>query len=81
MPSVLASSATVDDEVPGHAEQPRSCGRGGKHVGMPPRPQQRLLDDVLRCQRVAADLREHIREQRGTVLAVQAAYEHLFAGR
>jgi hypothetical protein len=62
-PSTTSRRATV--------KKPRSRVLAGQRLGMPPRPQQRLLHDVLGLVAVAAEEPLDVFEQRARILGVE----------
>ena len=75
---VPGAAAVVDDEVAHHGVQPRA-GRvllAGQHLGVLPRPDHRLLHDVLR-ERVVAGEPHDVGLQRARVRLVQRAHQRV----
>ncbi|GAA5085561.1 hypothetical protein GCM10023259_097830 [Thermocatellispora tengchongensis] len=68
----------IDDEVARDREQPRAYGPAGERVGMPPRPQQRLLHHILRSPRVSGQS-QHVSVE-GPSVIVEKGPDELFVG-
>src|SRR6185369_2736880 len=69
------AASLVDDHVAGHGEQPgpRRAVRVGGDLGVAPRAQQGLLDDVLGAGAVAGQP-QRVAPQRGGVFVVEHAH-------
>jgi hypothetical protein len=69
-----AGPVPVDDQVAGHRPEPGSGRRvPGQRLGMPPRREQRLLDDVLGAVQVSPREPYDVAEQRAGVLGDERA--------
>lgn len=68
-----SSANTIDHQPMSDRSQPRpdAAAPGVQRLGMPPRPQQRLLDDVLRALPVTVNKAQHVGQQRAGVLGVE----------
>src|SRR5215467_2413839 len=78
-----ACPLTVDNDVARHGGEPdplRSAG-GIERLRMPPRPEQRLLNDVLGPLTVTTHQPEHIAEQRTRVLGIERPDQLVVSGR